>query len=103
MFQGPAFVAWTELWIAARTDPELAVAVTEVERRFTEESRAEFLALFPAEAGDDAMLADIARDFAFAVMTGVALQRLFPRATSGARLPRCAQHVFRLWSRGERS
>ena len=27
MFQGPAFVAWVELWIAARTDPELASVV----------------------------------------------------------------------------
>src|SRR5579885_518127 len=24
MFQGPTFVAWAELWMAARTDPELA-------------------------------------------------------------------------------
>src|SRR4029453_13592842 len=27
MFEGPAFVAWTELWVAARTDPELAATV----------------------------------------------------------------------------
>src|SRR5829696_6009341 len=43
MFQGPAFVAWIELWMAARTDPDLAATVTEVDRRFTDESRRMFL------------------------------------------------------------
>ena len=81
MFQGPAFVAWIELWIAARTDPELATAVIAMDERFTEESRALFVELFPAEADAvrDSMLFDIGRDFAFALMTGVALQRLVPR------------------------
>ncbi|MDQ1520182.1 MAG: hypothetical protein QOI55_1255 [Actinomycetota bacterium] len=79
MFQGPAFAAWVELWIAARTDPELAEAVVAVERRFTVDSRALFLEMFPPEDGGDAALFDIGRDFAFALMTGVALQRLVPR------------------------
>ena len=78
MFQGPAFVAWTELWVAARTDPELAATVIAVERRFTEETRALFRELFPADPGVDPSFYDIARDFAFAVMQGVAFQRLFP-------------------------
>ena len=78
MFQGPTFVAWTELWVAARTDPDLAAAVVAVERRFTAETRAVFIDLFPAEPGADLLVYDIARDFGFAVMTGVALQRLFP-------------------------
>jgi AcrR family transcriptional regulator len=79
MFEGPAFAAWVELWIAARTDPELAAAVTEMDLRFTEESRAMFLQLFPPEDGGDPLLYDIGRDFAFALMEGVALQRLVPR------------------------
>jgi AcrR family transcriptional regulator len=78
MFQGPAFVAWTELWVAARTDPELAATVLEVERRFTAETRAMFAEMFPPGSGSPGPLDDIARDFAFAVMTGVATQRLFP-------------------------
>lgn len=78
MFQGPVFVAWTELWVAARTDPELAATVIAVERRFTAETRTMFTEMFPAEPGADALLYDIARDFAFAVMAGVALQRLLP-------------------------
>jgi AcrR family transcriptional regulator len=77
MFQGPVFVAWVELWVAARTDPELAVTVVMVERRFTAETRAMFVEMFPREPGDEAVIHDIGRDLAFAVMSGVALQRLF--------------------------
>lgn len=75
MFQGPAFVAWLELWVAARTDEALAEAVLEMDRRFDEVSRAAFLELFP-EA--DAAFADIGRDFAFALMNGVAVVGLNP-------------------------
>ncbi|MGZ4754108.1 MAG: TetR/AcrR family transcriptional regulator [Acidimicrobiia bacterium] len=79
MFQGPVFVAWVELWIAARTDPELARAITAMEQRFTIESSAMFLELFPPEEGGDPALFEIGRDFVFALMTGVAFQRLVPR------------------------
>ena len=79
MFQGPAFVAWVELWIAARTDPDLAAAITELDRRFTTESRLMFLDVIPSTTPTDPVITDMARDFAFAVMTGVALQRLVPR------------------------
>jgi hypothetical protein len=72
------FVAWTELWVAARTDPELAATVLAVERRFTEETRTMFGELFPIETSAGTLLDDIGRDFAFALMGGVALQRLFP-------------------------
>jgi AcrR family transcriptional regulator len=84
-FQGPTFVAWVEVWIAARTDPALAVTVAAMDARFTDESRALFLSLFPPAPGDAPWLADIGRDFAFAVMTGVALQRLVPRGQRPAR------------------
>jgi hypothetical protein len=77
MFQGPVFIAWVELWVAARTDPELAVTVVMVERRFTAETRAMFAEMFPREPGDEAVIHDIGRDLAFAAMSGVALQRLF--------------------------
>ncbi|MGZ6969274.1 MAG: TetR/AcrR family transcriptional regulator [Acidimicrobiia bacterium] len=79
MFQGPVFVAWVELWIAARTDPELARVTTAMEQRFTIESSAMFLELFPPEEGGDPALFEIGRDFVFALMTGVAFQRLVPR------------------------
>jgi AcrR family transcriptional regulator len=79
MFQSPAFAAWIELWVAARTDPELAATMIDIDRRFTDETRTMFLELFPPDDRGDPALFDIGRDFAFAVMTGVALQRLVPR------------------------
>jgi AcrR family transcriptional regulator len=84
MFQGPAFVAWLELWVAARTDPTLAAAVVAMDRRFDEESRAAFLELVPAAASDE-VLADIGRDFAFALMNGIALVGLNPHGARPAR------------------
>jgi AcrR family transcriptional regulator len=97
MFQGPEFVAWTELWIAARTDPELAATVLAVERRFTAETRTTFSQLFPAESAAGTLLDEIGRDFAFAVMTGVALQRLFPHGERPASdYVDALKHIFHL-------
>jgi hypothetical protein len=61
------------------TDPDLAASVVAMEQRFTVESRALFLEMFPPGTGDDSALYDIGRDFAFALMEGVVLQRLVPR------------------------
>jgi AcrR family transcriptional regulator len=79
MFQGPAFVAWAELWIAARTDRDLAAVMVEVDRRFTDESRLMFVEVASGLGSHDPAQLEMARDFAFALMTGVALQRLVPR------------------------
>ncbi len=79
MFEGPVFVAWVELWIGARTDPELAAAVAAMDERFTADSRALFVELYGSRVDASAALFDIGRDFAFALMEGVALQRLVPR------------------------
>jgi AcrR family transcriptional regulator len=79
VFDGPVFVAWVELWIGARTDPGLAAAVAAMDERFTAESRALFLELFGSRIDRSAALFDIGRDVAFALMEGVALQRLVPR------------------------
>jgi hypothetical protein len=68
-----------------------------VERRFTTETRKMFTEMFPAEPGADTLLYDIARDFAFAVLTGVALQRLFPHGERQASdYLDALKHVFRL-------
>jgi AcrR family transcriptional regulator len=102
MFSGPAFVAWVELWLAARTDPELRSVVIDIDVRFTAESRALTLELFPPDAGGDPMLYDIGRDLAFAVMEGVALQRLVPRGQRPAEEYLDAlKRVLRLLGRGE--
>ncbi len=79
MFQGPAFVAWAELWIAARTDRDLAATMVGVDRRFTDESRLMFVEVASSPGSYDPEQLELARDFAFALMTGVALQRLVPR------------------------
>jgi AcrR family transcriptional regulator len=79
MFQGPAFVAWVELWIAARTDPALAAIVAETDRRFTDETRSMFLQVVPDTGAYDPYALELVRDFIFAVMNGVALSRLVPR------------------------
>lgn len=79
MFDSPAFTAVSELWIAARTDPELASAVVEMDRRFFEECRDVYAELFPAAEGRDRGLDEMALNFTFAFMDGLAYQRLVPR------------------------
>src|SRR5215469_12497956 len=49
MFSGPTFVAWLELWIAARCDPALAEAVVRLDREFIAASEAVFRELFADE------------------------------------------------------
>jgi AcrR family transcriptional regulator len=79
MFDGPAFVAWAELWLAARTDPVLATTMVDVDRRFTDESRIKAIEVLSGLVAYDPVTLELVRDFAFAVMGGVALQRLVPR------------------------
>jgi AcrR family transcriptional regulator len=79
MFEGPAFVAWVELWIAARTNPDLAATMADVDRRFTDESRLMFVEMASGLGSNDPRQLELIRDFAFAVMTGIATQRLVPR------------------------
>jgi hypothetical protein len=97
MFQGPTFIAWTELRVAARTDRELAALILAVEERFTAATQTMFSDLFPAAPEADGALYEIARDFAFALLDGVAVQRLFK---SGERPASdyldALKHVFRL-------
>ena len=76
MYESPCFIAFAELKIAARTDPELAVALQEMDQRFYEECIATYLDLFPNEDGHAPGFDDMAASFAFALMDGVAFQRL---------------------------
>lgn len=79
MFEGPTFAVWAELWIASRSDPELAAQMADIDRRFTEETRLHFVELTSMTGAADPAILEMLRDFAFAVMGGVALQRLVPR------------------------
>ena len=76
MYQSPCFVAFAELKLASRTDPELAVVVQDMELRFGEECESVYLELFPNEDGHDPEIDLMAVQFAFALMDGVAFQRL---------------------------
>ncbi|HVF76485.1 MAG TPA: TetR/AcrR family transcriptional regulator [Acidimicrobiales bacterium] len=75
-FSGPTFVAWLELWVAARTDPELAEVVAAVDEDFVRTSKELYRELFPPEEYPRVGLDTL--PFVFAVMDGAALQRLVP-------------------------
>jgi AcrR family transcriptional regulator len=80
-FSGPTFTAWLELWVAARTDPELAAAVVAVDEEFLSTSQSLLVELFPPADYPD--VADFGLPLAFAVMDGAALQRLVPHDNDG--------------------
>lgn len=75
-FSGPTFVAWVELWVGARTDPELAGAVLRMGDAFNAEAQALFLELFPASEWPDTRFLEQGLPFALAVMEGAALRGL---------------------------
>ncbi len=70
---GPAFFAWLEVMVAARTDDELRPVVARLGERFSETIQTTFLELFPrpALAGP---LFDVAPHFTFALLQGLALE-----------------------------
>jgi AcrR family transcriptional regulator len=78
VFQGPTFVAWLELWVAARNDPELAAAVVRLDSDFGAAAEASFAELFPDETSADPRLARTALGLLFGLMEGLALSRLLP-------------------------
>jgi AcrR family transcriptional regulator len=82
MVNGSAFLAWLELAVAARTDPELARPVGELTRRFVALVDATFRQLFPG--GERNPFFELAPRFAFAVLDGLALARLHDQDAAGA-------------------
>lgn len=78
MFRGPTFTAWLELWLAARTDPDLAAVVVEVDRRFDEASHDAFREVFADESAADPDLPAVAVGFTYAFLSGLALSRQLP-------------------------
>jgi AcrR family transcriptional regulator len=78
MYQGPSFVAFAELWVAARTDADLAAVIIDVEHRFTAETRAIMVEFVSGVGLYDPWALEMFRDFAFALMNGVTFERLVP-------------------------
>jgi AcrR family transcriptional regulator len=75
-FRGPTFHAWLELWVAARTDPELAEAVRVMEDEYDRASREILGELFPLDEYADSAQLELGMRFAVALMDGVALRGL---------------------------
>lgn len=78
MFEGPTFVAWAELWVAARNDDMLRSVVLDMDQRFMLECTAIFTELFPTDGQEDRGFFRVGLGFAMALMDGLALQRLLP-------------------------
>lgn len=72
---GPAFHAFLELMVAARTDPELRTALAPFAQRFRDTVQATFRELF-GDRLPAGPAADVAPQFAFALMDGLALARI---------------------------
>jgi AcrR family transcriptional regulator len=75
MISGDTFYAWLELSVAARTDPNLREAVQDLNARFQDAMHATFLEFFPDALGNPVL--EIAPDFAFAVLEGLALRKIY--------------------------
>jgi len=78
MFTGPSFIAWLELWIAARCEPTLAEAVVRLDHEFMAASEAVFRELFADELAARPDLARVGLGLTYAQLAGLALFRLIP-------------------------
>lgn len=76
MYSGPTFTASHELWVAARTDPDLAPAVIETDRQFAEAcDRISADLLAPDDAAAAPAQSRIGSQMTFALMNGLAMSR----------------------------
>jgi AcrR family transcriptional regulator len=82
MFSGPTFVAWLELWVAARCDPALAGPAVRLDREFMSASESVFRELFADEVAAQPDLARVGLGLVYAVLTGLAMSRLIPGSES---------------------
>lgn len=78
MFSGTTFTAWLELWLAARTDPDLAEAVLRVDVEFVQRSEQVFRELFVEESRQNPDLPKLAVGLVYTFLDGLALSRLAP-------------------------
>jgi AcrR family transcriptional regulator len=82
MVSGETFYAWLELMVAARTDADLQPVVSAMAERFAETVQSTFREVFPEPAVRGPFF-DVAPAFAFAVLQGLALDRISVRNDAG--------------------
>ncbi|MFG1790398.1 TetR/AcrR family transcriptional regulator [Nocardia sp. NPDC049149] len=75
MLSGPSFLAALEIWVGARTDPELLAAFLPLERRLFELMHSSIRDSFRAEFPDDPRVPTIT-EFTIEIMTGLAMRVL---------------------------
>jgi AcrR family transcriptional regulator len=73
IFSSPIFYAWLELVVAGRTDPHLGITVTRLNERLVADVSRTFQELFPSARKP---FADVAPAFTFALLQGLALERI---------------------------
>lgn len=75
MYCGPTFTATHELWVAARTDPDLAPAVIETDRQFADACDRIYTELLAAADTADTAQSRVGPQMTFALMNGLAMSR----------------------------
>lgn len=76
MFSGSTFTAWHELWVAARTDADLAPAIVDTDRKFADACERVYAELLRAGGvADSASHSRIGLEMVFALMNGLAVSR----------------------------
>ncbi|MEV6428995.1 TetR/AcrR family transcriptional regulator [Nocardia sp. NPDC051463] len=91
MLSGPTFLAALEMWVGARTDPELLAAFLPLERRLFDLMHNSIRDLFRTEFPDDSRVPTIT-EFTIEIMTGLALRALL---TGDLDRNRIIQHRWR--------
>ena len=86
-FSTPLFAAWLELWVAARTDPELATSLKPLEERLTAGIEKQSRAMFAAPS-DDSGDYEVIDQLTFYLMQGLALDRVLGHETARRRTSR---------------
>ena len=71
---GPAFYAWLELLVAARTDPSLRKTIQDISTRFSQGVIDAFHEVFPESAGVRGL--DMGPWFVLAILQGIALEKI---------------------------
>lgn len=72
MYARPTFTAWHELWVAARTDPDLTAPVIEIDRQFMVASERLYEQLFPDTDTRGKLDSAVGLHLVYALLTGLA-------------------------------